>query len=305
MVVLLALTSFAAAADTVELKFAWPDDLKLGVTFERSDERRISGREPSTRTTRASFTMTADKDPQGYTITVSDRVVEPPAATPGEPFGPVMAAVLATMPSLRVFRDGSFERATDLAAARAPLLALIGKAEGATAASKAQAEGMISEAQIAQLGSEVWGSLVGAWVDARMTKGEAVAQEQQAPVPMLGVTVTMNVAYRYDGRVPCTDGATDAKCVALTLNSGLDDREVAAALTQRVGELSQNQGESAAGTKFTRLKMASEVRLVTHPDTLVPVRLVVERNNEMAGTERGVAFDSFQRDVRTWTFAAR
>jgi hypothetical protein len=284
----------------LSLRFAWP----------RSLEARVSYRRVAARTGSSQRVFTAR-----YTEKVTRREDELRIATSGTrwegeipyPPGEVRSAIRASEAVVqRVGPDGAFMGLENKDALR-PVMQRIYEAAGLSDEESEQAvarveAGMVEEARAG------WNLAVGFWIGAELDFGRAWEKEEDAPAWLLPTLAVKNrVRIEARRRVPCSASERRARCVELTLHSEPDRAGLAALTHAIVATLAGEAGDLPLGA-VREVGLATDLTLVTEPETLVPHRVVWRRavRATVADEEEGAReLEDVERTEWSWSYVRR
>ncbi len=271
----------AEEADTVSLRFGWPDAVVLSVerAFER-EEVRPSGETPPPVRSEVRYRWTGTRSGDEYRIAFSDFEVvraEPRPATRDAlvQLEHVSRAVEPLLPTLVVDSAGQLLRLEGLAPLRERMLAEYRAIPGLE--QDPQASRMLgvltSDAMLEGRAPEDWNRMVQVWQGEDAEVGGSAEQVGTTGEPA-GISVENVFTYAVERRLPCSERDAAASCVRLSLTQeprGSKPREAAQALL---------------GFDFVRVFGAPEdAELVirnrfvtdTRPGSLLPARYVKEK----------------------------
>ncbi len=284
----------------LSLRFAWPRSLEARVVYRRVAARTGS----SQRVFTARYTEKATRLRDEIRVATSGTRWE------GEipyPPGEVRSAIRASEAVIqRVDPEGAFIGLQNQDALR-PVMQRIYEAAGLSNDESEQAiarveAGMVEEARAG------WNLAVGFWIGAELDFGRAWEKEEEASVwllPTLAVKSRVRIEARR--RVPCSASERRARCVELTLHSEPDLAGLAALTRAIVAKLSEVEGSLPPGA-IREVGLATDLTLVTEPETLVPHRVVWRRavRATVADEEEGAReLEDVERTEWSWSYVRR
>jgi len=279
-----------AAQETVNLNFAWPQDLRGSVDYTAHRARESNGQSDQVAISgRYDFVTSPVADGLLIRFENVETDVESDGAGLESMVKTFMTKAASTPPSYVVGRDGQFRRIEDLDAFRD---AVLGGLDEAFADLPEQTRTQISQVMAGVLTREQmevaivsdWNMFVGAWLDAELDEGDLYELQYEQPVPMLGnAAIPMRTTFLFTGRAACDDRDTGQGCVVLEMKSFVDSDRLAAALEAFLGQFPAD----GQRPKVEALRQDVSVRLVTEPDTLLPHRLDSRRYTETRITMNG------------------
>jgi hypothetical protein len=234
--------------EEVALRFDWGDGLAAHVTSD------FGGKRPTT----TSYDLKAE--PHGDELVLVTSGFETNGTSTEE-----AAARAASLARIVVGRDGSFRRLEGVEASVAELLpALPGIDEKAKAQLSAQVE------KVLQQGAQrEWSALAGFWNGKSLEIGRTYERIGKGPIALAGGAIfDISQSYVLTGRVPCSQGEQENRCVELRLT----EKPTALSLTQITEAVNRGLSEQA-GTEIASViidKIEDSTVLVTEPQTLKP-----------------------------------
>ena len=252
------------------LRFAWPRSLEARVTYRRVAARpgapdRIFTARYTERVTRA-----------GEELRIASLGTRWDGEVPYPP-GEVRAAMRASEAVVqRIGADGAFIGLLNEDALRPVLERVYGDA----GLSDEESEEAIAQVEAAMVDEarDGWNLAVGFWIGAELDFGKAWENEVDAPVWLLpSLPVKSRVRMEARRRVPCTGSERKARCVELVLHSE-PDRAALPALTRAIVARLAGEAKTLPPGEIREVGLASDLTLVTEPDTLLPYRVVWRRS---------------------------
>jgi hypothetical protein len=295
----------AAAAPAPErlrdltLTFAWPRTLDAQVVFRRVAAR--SG-EPE-RTFTARYAERAAVAGEEIRILASGTRWEGEIPYPRDEVPAAIRASEAVVQRIGV--DGAFVGLENGDALR-PVLQRI---YGGAGLSDEEAEEAIARVEAAMVDEarDGWNQAVGFWIGAKLDFGEAWEKEVDEPVWLLpALAVRSRVRMEARRRVPCTASERRARCVELTLHAE-PDRAALPALTRAIVSKLVGGAPGLPPGELSEVGMASDLTLVTEPETLVPHRMTWRRavRATLLGEEGASELEDVDRTEWSWTYVRR
>jgi hypothetical protein len=230
-----------------------------------------------------------------------------PALEAPSPRGSEMAKVLeglaAIAPNYRVSDEGEFLRLEAPHLIRAFIDSLLSSLtkdrEPLPAQSQQFLSNLTTDEVLGSLAAQEWNALVGTWIGGELEVGAAYASEGEEPLPIFG-GATMKFDYEFGAlrRMSCDSTTTPATrdCVELQFISRPDSAAMREFLGRFLRELIP---DSIASVAFQELDVVTVVTLVTRPESLIPMSLVMTK--EISGTisAEGETGEVYQLDVRS------
>jgi hypothetical protein len=281
------------------LRFAWPKTLEARVTYRRVASRTGTPERIFTARYTERVTRTADELRIASLGTRWDGEVPYPA-------GEVRSAMRASEAVVqRIGADGAFVGLLNEDALR-PVLQRVYAAAGL---SDEEAEEAISQIETAMVDEarEGWNLAVGFWIGAELDFGKAWEKEVDAPVWLLpSLPVKSRVRMEARRRVPCTGSERKARCVELVLHSE-PDRAALPALTRAIVARLAGEAKTLPTGEVREVGLASDLTLVTEPDTLLPYRVVWRRavRATLADDEGTRELEDVERTEWSWSYLRR
>jgi len=281
------------------LRFAWPRSLEARVTY-----RRVVARpDGAERVFTARYTERATRSVDELRIASSGTRWD------GEipyPPGEVRSAIRASEAVVqRVGADGAFIGLRNEDALRPVLQRIYGDA-GLTDEEAEQVIARVEEAMVDEA-RDGWNLAVGFWIGAELDVGEAREKDVDAPVWLLpAVAVKSRVRMEARRRVPCTASERKALCVELTLHSE-PDRAALPALTRAIVAKLAGEEKALPPGEVLEVGLATDLTLVTEPDTLVPHRVVWRRSVRatLVDDEGPHELEDVERTEWSWSYVRR
>lgn len=294
----------AWAAEPVTPTFGWAEGDAWAVRFSQRNHREdASGLRMDTEVD-AAWTMRVEAGRKKSLVArVEGYALEGPRGMPDNDLSAAFTlAVLAAAPSFQVARDGSLAGLVDVAAARAPMDAVLDANPRLTAETREAVRALAPDAQLLTMARSHWAGLVGVWAGQPWTEGEAVPGRSLTVVPALGgALVELAESRTYGGAVPCAEGEAEARCARFVHRSTLEPGSVEEAVSARANAIAAGQG-AAPALVVEGLSMETVTTLTTEPDGLRPRLLEVRRVIEMRARVSGVEQVTRQEERRSWTF---
>jgi hypothetical protein len=300
LLVATALPAGRAAAEDVSLRFAWPQRLRCAVE-ETSDGPGPKG-ERAVR--RQRYALNAAGDESGWTI-VRDAVELESAGTAED--AEKSARWAQSHPTFRVDRDGRFVSLSLDDAARKSYATFDAKMKAALPP-LFRATWESSEATATANASRLWGDLVQGWNGGDLRRGVPLVQRDshEMKLPAASSPVAWKHTYRFVRRVACgaeTPGPRERRpsCAELESVHAPDMGDV----TRGARKSIRNAASETERMGFDLTSMGHESRtlLVTHPETMIPVRLTQVRSAKIGAIEDGKRESADIRVQVTYTFA--
>ncbi len=162
------------------------------------------------------------------------------------------------------------------------------ESQGLPPEQQAQITGLVRDA-MEQATRTRWEVLVGKWSGLTLKPGERLERKSQTTVPLFGSKAATVEHVSLKGRVPCTEGAAEKRCVLLVLESSVDPQGLDQATDAMLGKvkafMKANMGvpdEAIPEMTVMKLRVDSTLEFVAEPDTLVPHRQRTVTNSQMA-----------------------
>ena len=298
-------SSSAAAQNSVELTFDWPQPLSGTATFsferhqlQGPSEKRLSGE--------GEMGMTVSAVPDGLLLSFEPRDLNVDSEGYQELEGRIaktMARIMGQPPSYLVSRQGEFLRLSDpsgfAATVQEATLSLLSdlppqvmqQVEPVLAAT-------LSEAQLTALTAANWNNYVGTWIDGEMEPGEPYHTEDVQNVPMLGAEFPVRLTYTLIGDTPC---AAANGCVELEQRSVMESPEATAAMEGFFGQMLAASGVTDVQVDTYRIVATS--RIVADPSTLLTYRSSLHRETVIDLVTNGQPVPVRDTERRAFEFA--
>ena len=282
------------AIDTVQLRFAWPAGLKGSATYQSTKQVTSGTREKKeTVSGTSTFTVKAAGDEliihqQSPTVTVQGATPEQTATMQKlyETLGKIPLAFV-------IGRDGAFRRLDGLQDMRSTLLTELEKSFAATLEKVPEADrrrvldtlaNALSAEQLEVLFVAQWNREVAQWIDADLERDAWYELEFTNRVPMFNnAEIPMSARFRFTGRTPCNAADTKHSCVALEMESFADPETV----RQEVGDFVGKLTGSKLPVTFDDMQIATTLRLVTEPATLLPHEVIFTETSSVTVSADG------------------
>ncbi|WP_373048318.1 hypothetical protein [Vulgatibacter sp.] len=278
-----------AAEETVELRFR-PEAGATEVHSERIRTIRAGGNEQVQRTT-TRYTGTALEVPEGVAYGAENVRVE---SDYGPPVLHELGAQAAERFQMVVSPDAEIVAFRGLDELQAGLLAWFEEqpqVEGLPPQAREQLRAVIEQVSdpemLATHAASDFYLEVGAWHGKTLELGRWYQSEDPAH------------AYAATGRIPCTEGEEEARCVRLELTSAPSEAELAQARQM----MAQLFAALPAGAEPGPIEIQDRFELVAEPDGLRPWRMRKVRTMESELTVQGEKQRIEVEDLRTTTFA--
>ena len=269
----------AAGADVVSLRFNWPANIGIGVSFASRQVREQPGVSTDI-SIQGHYQISVVDHPQGLRVMQSglETTLFESIPTMPPPVETLYRNLAALSPDYVVSADGALigvDGLDQLAASVRDSMAPLFEAAGPQAAGvRGMVDEMLSEdALFAQI-QEEWNAMVGTWVGADFELGVGYVLEESVPIPMFpDMSLPMRYSFEASERGPCAAGAAENSCVRLRMESAPDEAQLAAFVERFVarvgGELADAEG--AIG----QLSRVDTIELLAEPGTLLPHELTV------------------------------
>jgi hypothetical protein len=281
------------------MRFAWPRSLEARVTYRRVAARAGAAERVFT----ARYTERATR--AGDELRIASSGTRWDGEVPYPP-GEVRSAIRASEAVVqRVGADGAFVGLLNEDALRPVLQRIYGEA-GLTDEEAEQVIARVEEAMVDEA-RDGWNLAVGFWIGAELDVGEAREKEVDAPVWLLpAVAVKSRVRMEARRRVPCTASERKARCVELTLHSEPDHAALPALTRVIVAKLAGDEKALPPG-EVLEVGLATDLTLVTEPETLVPHRVVWRRSVRatLVDDEGPHELEDVERTEWSWSYVRR
>ncbi|HEX8697236.1 MAG TPA: hypothetical protein VF815_00225, partial [Myxococcaceae bacterium] len=257
----------ASPGDAVSLRFAWPQGFTAQVVSTTSEARGDKPPEPLERRYDIKLERTGEE-----LRLITGR---PPTTGPGS----IPAEVqLPPTPVIVMGPSGELKRIEGSQQAVAEMFK-DAESQGVPAEQRDRLAKLVGEA-LEQAARDRWEELVGKWTGLTLKPGEAVERKGRITVPFFGNSVTTRERLSLKGRVSCTEGGAEQRCVRMALESSMDpaDAERAGAeMGQRMRDfMVANSGlpeSSIPKMTVTKLQISGSLEFIVEPETLIPHRL--------------------------------
>lgn len=285
-----AFTGSAGAKDSVQLKFAWPDNLNAKVAFlYRNTSRR--GMKAQSMTVYGRYNTKAQPMKGGFRVITENADIA--VRSEGLPEGPqsklqqALAKAMGKQPAFEIDRKGQFVRVVDAKQYRKTLEDVLNTTFADSppemrAKIIAAAAGAMTDEQIQAGASAAWNQIVGAWLAAKLDMGDVYKLKFKRPVQALGgATVTLLAEIQFIKRAACSARDPERACVELQMKTSADDDSVTAAIKA----LAASGGNPAMTVRA--FYMTESIRVLTEPGTLIPHRMHSSKKTSMVVKANG------------------
>lgn len=253
--------SGAASGDAVPLRFAWPE----GLTIQVDSTTRVTRNEEAPEQVTANYQLRLEGQGEERKL-INDQTLEGVTLPDGQPM---------RMPTMILGPKGELRR-IEGADAIVQQFAQEAESQEIPKEQLAQVTAMVRDA-LEQATRAQWEALVGKWSGLSPKPGETVDRKGRTTVPLFGSSATTLEHVTLKERAPCTEGATEKRCVRLVLQSSLDPEK----LDQAIDELSKkvrsfmkaNMGlpdQSIPEMTVMKMRIDTTIEFIVEPDTLVP-----------------------------------
>lgn len=279
-----AFSGSAGAKDSVQLKFAWPDNLNAKVSFLY---RNTSRRGMKGHSMMVYGNYDANVRPMNGGLRVVSENADIQVRSEGLPAGPqsklqqALARAMGKQPAYEVDRQGQFVRLADAKQYRKTLEDALNAAfadspsEMRAKIVSAAAPAMTDE-QLRAAAAASWNQIVGAWLAAKLDMGDVYKLKFKRPVASLGgATVTLLAEIQFVKRASCTAKDRGRKCVELQMKTSADNESVVKAIK------AQAAGGGNPAMTVRAFYMKETIRVLTEPGTLVPHRMHSTKETSM------------------------
>lgn len=273
-------------SETVNLSFAWPDDLRAKVTLRTNKSRAMDGRSEEIILS-GSYELGTSRVSDGLLVSVDNVEFRIEGIDNPDPkqvrMQETLLRAVSTPPSYVINTVGRFVRLDGMDLFRKGLLdglkaTLADFPEAARQNASRILTSTLSEQGLTQQVISGWNRDVGGWQSATLTQGGYYRTDFTASFPVLAnVDVPMVTTFRFLGRVPCKPGKKALECVELELKTFINPETFAAAI-----ETFAKKFESGKAPVVESLELDTTVRLITEPDTLLPHRMESRKVTSMA-----------------------
>lgn len=205
------------------------------------------------------------------------------------------------LPDFLVDSSGAVTGLKDLEKSRAAwgkLLATDPSLKGDSSQTQRVLEVMGSQTMVENTVHLLWNPMVSAWAGSSWEPDEHYTATVEEIFPIGNLPYKSVVDAHFVGMRPCGENAKTADCVLLRTEQKPDPEGFKEVIKQVVSKFG-GSAEDLASAKMD-LRMYSEV--LTHPATLVPVRVRAEKHLSMTGTDKGKPVDFSGKEVREWQF---
>ncbi len=263
-----------AAADSVALKFAWPDGLQAKVRTTAVKSQAI-GEQSRIQDMVSTYTMNVRHGGEEISVAFEDFQVDPPKS--GES-NPTVERVLAYRPGFTVDEKGKLSKVIGLETLRnllGPLQDYIAsRSDEERAGLQALAQTVASEPYLkARVGAD-WGNLIGNWLDQTLTPGQTktTTVESQA-TGFVDEPLRTEVKVSMAPIRPCHRG-TARPCVRLWMTRQPDQEALREAMRPNLGKMLGVEDWGPEGPPELRSVVATSKLIVdAELDNLVPHRV--------------------------------
>ncbi len=293
----------AVAAETVSLRFEWPQDLRADVEFAEVRER-VTGERHERSETSGRYSLSTRRVADGLLVRIEALRTDTEAG--GERVQAIVDRLSNALPDYVVDGNGALLRVQGTERLLATLRATVDEAVSEQPEALREQVGRALRAALsaehleANLRSQ-WSRDVGAWSGLSLEPGRQYEGDARVPVPMLsGQAVTARVRYRMAEQIACPPPAASRTCVVLEMRTFVA-REQTAAVVERLAE--RLSARSGRAVEVDALELDNRLRLTTETDTLLPHSVEVERRTAIEiGTDGGPRAQMSQSETRRTTY---
>ena len=286
------------AQDSVQLTFAWPEDLKGQATYSFKKEKTLKGN-TRVQTLSGTYEISTAPSAEGMIVSIDNVEVKAGGNTPAvgiqaqlEKF---FLRIASSSPNYVIGRKGEYIRLEGLGEYQQNILAgmdelFAGLPPQARQQISQLVRQLLSKEQLEKGIVESWNREVGAWAGAAFDQGDLYQAEFTNTLPMLGnIEVPLVVSFRFLGRVPCSEGESEKECVDLEMQTAVNSEALSSALESFVEQVAGAQG---APFRVDSFDQTETVRLTTEPDTLIPHRIAARKVSNLVMSQGGESQDT-------------
>ncbi|HEX2210681.1 MAG TPA: hypothetical protein VHG93_23570 [Longimicrobium sp.] len=255
-----------ADPNVVSPRFAWTPGTRAWVTTEREEFQRRP-LSPDTTRERSRSSLRVQRHRDGLRIVHHDSAAGEHADMPQLP--PRGATVLG---GLVVSRRGTFVRLEGAAEASAELRRVVRDSLRRVPDEAVRLmEELVSEEALLDGARQYWALLVGRWAGREIAIGEIHEERGLIASPVgMGAKVRTTTEWAAEGRVPCTAGEREARCVRFRVRSATDPADLARNYRQMRSALGSTPEVDATDYIVVH---AGTTYLITEEATLRPHRI--------------------------------
>lgn len=146
-----------------------------------------------------------------------------------------------------------------------------------------------------------WAPVVEYWAGTELKPGRQIERSQISEFPIGNAPLLMNLTIRHAGMSAC-QGSGDARCARLET----DQRADPASLTKAASTMMRRLGASKDDqVRIESIDFRIHTETLADPATLIPVRLLVERDARIDAVENGATSRTSSVERREWQFDCR
>jgi hypothetical protein len=284
------------SAQAVDMQYGWKPGMSCKV---QHSVKTLKGKE-----SKVSFLLKTSPGPNGLLLVeVADmKSLDPKvplSADPAKFSADDFSALI--LPNFLVNAEGTFMGLQDISISRAAARKMIERALGKDAKSPQASqvtELMSSEVMLANSARVLWTPLVTSWAGSTWEPDEHFQAETEDRFPIGDIPYKGVLDAHFVGLKPCGQKHKAAQCANLTTSQKPDPEGFKSLVSKMVSQF----GGKAEDMKAFDLDLRMESDLLTHPETLVPVRLSTAKHLVVKGQENGKPFDFSGTERREWLF---
>jgi hypothetical protein len=276
-----------ASGDAVPLRFAWPEGLTVQVSS--TSQTTQNGQPPEQSALAYQLRLEGQGEERKL---ITEQPVPAGGVNPDE--GPP-----PPMPTLILGPKGELRRIEGIDTF-VQEMAQEAESQGLPKEQQTQITGLVRDA-LEQAARSRWEVLVGKWSGLALKPGKTLDRKSQTSVPLFGSSARTVEHVTLKERVPCTQGATEKRCVQLVLDSSLDPEGFDQATDELVSKVKSvmkaNMGvaeQSIPELKVMKLRVDTTVEFTAEPETLVPHRQRTVTNSQVVLQDPDAEMKSFE-----------
>ena len=286
------------AQDSVQLTFAWPEDLKGQATYSFKKEKTLKGN-TQVQALSGTYEISTAPSAEGMIVSIDNVEVKAGGNTPAvgiqAQLEKYFLRIASSSPKYVIGNNGDYIRLEGLDEYQQNIMAgMDDLSAGLPPQARQQISQLVrrllSKEQLEKGIVESWNREVGAWAGAAFDQGDLYQAEFTNTLPRLGnIEVPLVVSFRFLGRVPCSEGESEKECVDLEMQTAVNSEALSSALESFVEQVAGAQG---APLRVDSLDQTETVRLTTEPDTLIPHRMASRKVSILVMSQGGESQDT-------------
>ena len=286
-------------SSAVDLSFGWKPGLSCRV--------KSRGVKSGVASPPISFTLKVSALPDGkMLIETLDAQLDSQNAEEQKMFASLKPHLTAlALPAFHIDGQGAFQGLHDLAGTRksiAVLMDAILPKDADPAVRKRTLDMMQSEALLESMPHLLWDPAVTNWVGSSWEVNQKVSGSSEQSFPIGNVQYTADFTAIYHGNRPCHQGQTTAACAYLTTEQVPEAEFLDKVMGSLIGLFGGDAAKVMQEVKFEKVDFQVRTETLTHPETLVPVRVVLDKAMTFRFSVKGVSQDQARQERYEWDF---